>query len=232
MKKNTAILTAICLISIGAAIANPHSIMQLPWDTSLSFKKNITPYLVIAVISFACYASIGTIYTSLGIQDTKKHKNKVIGNIINIEYSSIRINNSPRFKITTEYLGITKSFDALDETVQFHLKIGDDAIIYHEENNPHNSHLNLEETIQRKGLSDAKKVEANAKFKLIEINQVNDTSEYEIIGNILNDNKENTKASFKQKITDDNLKNFVPGMIIPCRVEGTGRELTISMIVS
>lgn len=161
MTKNTAIITAITLIAIGAAIANPHSILQLPWDTSLSFKKNITPYLVITIISFACYASIGTIYTSLGIQDTKKHKNKVIGNIIKIEYSSIRINNSPRFKITTEYLGINKSFDALDEAVQFHLEIGDDAIIYYEESNPHNSHISLEETIKRKGLSNSNKVEAN-----------------------------------------------------------------------
>jgi hypothetical protein len=189
MTKNTAIMTAICLISIGVAVANSHSILQLPWDTSLSIKKNITPYLVITIISFACYASIGTIYTSRGIQDTKKHKNKVIGNIINIEY-----------------LGLTKSFDALDEAVQFHLEIGDDAIIYYEESHPHNSHINLEETIQRKGLSNANKVEANSKFKLIEIKRINNISDYKIIGNILNENEKNKKAIFKQKITDDNLK--------------------------
>lgn len=231
MKKNILIFSLIILILVFIIIGNPYLIDQFPWDPSIKFERNIEPYLIILLTSFACYTTINTLYSALGIQDTKKHKSKVIGNIINIEYSSIRVNNSPRFKVTVEYSGITKSFDALDEAVQFHLVISDEAIIYHEENNPRNSHINLEETIKRKRLSNTNKLEANSKFKLKEINLINGTSNYSLIGEIINKDKTTTRASFNQTITDDNLQKFIPGMIIPCRVEGTGRELTISMVV-
>ena len=232
MTKNTAIISAILIISVGAAIANPHSILQLPWDTSLSFKKNITPYLVLLITSFACYSTISTIYLSLGIQDTSKHKKNVSGRIINIEYSSIRINNSPRFKVTVEYLGLTKAFDALDEAVQFHLEIGDEAIIYYEERNPKNSHIDLKETISKKQSENNNTIESNAKFKLIEINSTLNPSNYELIGELLMADLPTRKVSLNQVIEDNNLTKFIPGMIIPCRIDGSGDELNITMAIS
>lgn len=234
MNKNKIIITSVILILTAIAITNPYLIMQFPWDSSINFNRNIEPYLIIGIISIACYTTINTIFLSLGIKDTSKHKHKhkVSGRIIGIEYSSIRINNSPRFKVTVEYLGLTKAFDALDEAVQFHLEIGDEAIIYYEESNPKNSHIDLKNTISKKQSKNNNAIESNAKFKLIEINSTQNPSNYELIGELVMPDLPTRKVSLNQVIEDTNLSSFVPGMIIPCKIDGKGKDLSISMIIS
>ena len=232
MNKNKIIITSVLLILTAIAITNPYLIKQFPWDSSINFNRNIEPYLIIGIISIACYTTINTIFLSLGIMDTSKHKHKVSGRIIGIEYSSIRINNSPSFEVTVEYLGLTKAFDALDEAVQFHLEIGDEAIIYYEESNPKNSHIDLKNTISRKQSKNNNAIESNAKFKLIEINSTQNPSNYELIGELLMPELPTRKVSLNQVIEDTNLSSFVPGMIIPCKIDGKGEDLSISMIIS
>lgn len=149
MNKNTVILIAIATILLLALLANSHVLNQLPWSSNISFKKNVTPYLVILIVSFACYQTINTIYLSLGLNQVKANamSERVKGKILNIEYSSIRVGNSPRFKVTVEYNNLTKTFDALPEKVQFHLNIGDDCIIYYNPDDTQEAVFDTEESI-------------------------------------------------------------------------------------
>ena len=54
----------------------------------------------------------------------------MIGIISNIGYSTIRINNMPRYKVTVRYSGIEKSFEPIDPDIQFALSIGDKAVLF------------------------------------------------------------------------------------------------------
>ena len=76
MKKNTIISTVIVTILIITAINNPHSIAQLPWDTNLSFLKNITPYMVILIVTFGCYSTLFA--ATGGLEDTSKNTEKTL----------------------------------------------------------------------------------------------------------------------------------------------------------
>jgi len=149
MNKNTVIIVSIAIILFLVLLANSHVLNQLPWSSHVSFKNNITPYLVILIVSFACYQTINTIYLSLGLNQIKQEvmTERTIAKIINIEYSSIRVGNSPRFKITAKYLNTTKVFDALTEKVQFHLNIGDDCIVYYNPSDINESVFETDESI-------------------------------------------------------------------------------------
>jgi len=229
--KRIVIVSAIVLILMFASIFNSHVFNHLPWDTSISFKHNITPYFVVLIVIFACYTSINTIFLSLGVENKSKHKHRTIGTILNIEYSGIRVGNAPRFKVTVEYEGISKSFDALDEAVQFNLNIGDDAVIYYEKGNLTNSHIDLEETIRLQSENGLVELDINAKFKLLEINPTNENSIYALVGEVIIDNQPVRKAQIEHRIDDGNIMKFVPGMIIPCRIDGEGDDLEISMSI-
>lgn len=79
MKKNTIINTVIVTILIITAINNPHSITQLPWDTNLSFLKNITPYMVVLIVTFGCYSTLSTLFAATGgLEDTSKNTEKTL----------------------------------------------------------------------------------------------------------------------------------------------------------
>jgi len=232
MSKNASILIAIALILIFTALLNPHSLSQLPWDRSLGFSKNITPYLVVLVVSFACYSTIGTVYTALGIEDKSTHTKKSIGTVLNIEYSGIRAGNSPRFKVTAKYEDITKTFDALDESVQFNLSIGSNIIIYFNPDNKHDSHVNLKETYELNSRPESN-VSNNAVFKVIDIQPKfsEEKDLYEIIGEVSIGEDEPKKASLREVIDSSIIGSVVPGRIIPCSIEGSGNNLTISMSI-
>lgn len=226
MPKSTVIFIAISVILIGAALANPHSIAQLPWDSSLKFTKNITPYLVVLIVSFACYSTITTIYNALGIEDTSKNSEITTGRILNIEYSSLRVGNTPRFKITAEYKNIVNTFDYLDEAVQFHFEIGDEITINYNPDNPKQANIDIEASIKNKSTPKA----SNAKFKVLQVNPKFSVKEnlYEVIGEIHQANKEPRKAQLQEELNDFQLERFVPGAILPCLLEGEGDDLRVS----
>lgn len=152
MNKNLVIIICIVIILFFTLIFNSHVLSQLPWSSHIGFKKNITPYIVFLVVCFACYQTINTIYLTLGLNQVKANamNERVKGKILNIEYSSIRVGNSPRFKVTVEYNNLTKTFDALPEKVQFHLNIGDDCIIYYNPDDTQEAVFDTEASINNK----------------------------------------------------------------------------------
>ncbi len=229
MNKNIVIITSIVIILAFTLIFNSHVLNQLPWTGHLSFKKNITPYLVMLIVTFACYQTINTIYLSLGLNQIKKAvmTKKVIGEILNIEYSTIRVGNSPRFKATIEYNSKVKIFDALSEQIQFHLKIGDKAVIYFNPNDELDSSININESIIENNDNTSDK---NANFKIKNIAPKTGQI-YDFIGEVLFDSGDISKASFEHSLTDKQLASFKQDDTIPCRVTNEDGNLTIEFIL-
>lgn len=229
MKKHIIIISIIVFILIITAIKNPHSIHQLPWNSNLNFLKNITPYMVVLIVTAICYSTLSTLFAATGgLEDTSKNTETSIGRILNIEYSSLRINNSPRFKLTVEYNGIINTFDYLDESVQFHFKIGDEVIVKHNPEDANKANIDLDASISNKNSSKS----SNAKFKVIEITpnfSIKDNF-YWVTGEIHQTGKEPRKAQIQEEFNDFQLEKFVPGAIIPCLLEDEDGELKISFI--
>jgi hypothetical protein len=229
MNKNIIILTSILIILAFTLLFNSHVLNQLPWTLNLSFKKNITPYIVILIVTFACYQTINTIYLSLGLNQIKKSvmTKKVIGAILNIEYSTIRVGNSPRFKATIKYNSKVKIFDALPEQVQFHLKIGDKAVIYFNPNDELDSTIDINESIIENKNSTLDK---NANFKINNITPKTGQI-YNLIGEVLFESGDISKASFERSLTDKQLFSLKQDNTIPCKVTNEDGMLTIEFIL-
>ncbi len=225
------IITVVSIILVCTAIANPHSISQLPWDMSLSFKKNLTPYIVTLIVFAACYQTISTIYLAFTDGSNSSQTKRVIGKILHIEHSGLTVNNRPRFQIRAEYNSTIKTFDNLSEQVQFHLKVGDSAVIYQQPNASTNAYLNIEETIEYNTNPTA--VSSNAMFKIIDItpNFAKGANTYEITGEVHIDKGDLFKATIIQTLTPQQATGINPGNLVSCLVEGE-EDKTISMIIN
>ena len=145
----TAIISSGLIIYI--FINNRYMLNTIPWDTNAPFKNNIGPYLVVFLCIASPYAIISTLFgLNEGNKKTAEQTERAIGEIISMEYSGYRINNSPMFKVNIAYNEVTKIFDPIPEKVQFNLKQGDKAVINYNPNNIQDSYFNLEETINLK----------------------------------------------------------------------------------
>jgi len=227
MKEHIIVISIIAIILSIVAIYNPHSIEQLPWDSSLKFEKNITPYIVVMIVSIICYSTIFTFINATGLQDTSAHKETTKGTILNIEYSTIRVNNSPRFKVTAKYGDTVNSFDYLDESVQFHFQIGDTIIINYNPDNIKDASIDLQASIENKG----QEIESNAKFKILEVTPKFSEQEslYEITGEVHSSNTPARKAIIQEVLSDQQIQRMIPGSILPCLIEGEEGNLRISI---
>lgn len=227
MKEHVIVISIIAIILTIVAIYNPHSLEQLPWDSSLKFEKNITPYMVVMIVSFICYSTIFTFINATGLQDTSTHKATTTGTILNIEYSSIRVNNSPRFKVTAKYRDTVNSFDYLDESIQFHFQIGDTIIINYNPDNIKDASIDLQASIQNK----EQEIESNAKFKILEVTPKFSEQEnlYEIAGEVHYSNTPARKAVIQEVLSDHQIQRMIPGSILPCLIEGEEGDLRISI---
>jgi len=227
MKEHIIVISIIAIILSIVAIYNPHSIEQLPWDSSLKFEKNITPYMVVIIVSIICYSTIFTFINATGLQDTSAHKETTKGTILNIEYSTIRVNNSPRFKVTAKYGDTVNSFDYLDESVQFHFQIGDTIIINYNPDNIKDASIDLQASIENKG----QEIESNAKFKILEVTPKFSEQEslYEITGEVHSSNTPARKAIIQEVLSDQQIQRMIPGSILPCLIEGEEGNLRISI---
>ncbi len=213
------IITVVSIILICTAIANPHSISQLPWDMSLSIKKNLTPYIVTVIVFTACYQTISTIYLAFSDGSNSSQTKRVIGKILHIEHSGLTVNNRPRFKIRAEYGSTIKTFDNLSEQVQFHLKVGDSAVIYQQPNIPSNAYLNIEETMEYNKTPVT--APSNAMFKIIDItpNFAKGTNMYQITGEVHMNKGNLFKASIIQTLTPQQATGINPGKLVSCLAE-------------
>ena len=79
-----------------------------------------------------------------------KHNKEMIGLISNIGYSTIRINNMPRYKVTVRYSGLERVFEPIDPDIQFSLSIGDKAIVHVNPLKIENTHFDLKGSIRYK----------------------------------------------------------------------------------
>jgi len=165
----------------------------------------------------------------ISIKNTSVHVNSTLGKILDIKYSNTRIGNRPLFKVTVEYEGLKKEFDYINEDIQHHFKIGDPILVRYNSINKNDASIDMKGTLKENTKDYS---ENNAKFKLIEINSTPKISNYELIGELIIADLPTRKVSLNQVIEDNNLTKFIPGMIIPCRIDGSGDELNITMAIS
>ena len=165
----------------------------------------------------------------ISIKNTSVHVNSTLGKILDIKYSNTRIGNRPLFKVTVEYEGLKKEFDYINEDIQHHFKIGDPILVRYNSINKNDASIDMKGTLKENTKDYS---ENNAKFKLIEINSTPKISNYELIGELIMADLPTRKVSLNQVIEDNNLTKFIPGMIIPCRIDGSGDELNITMAIS
>lgn len=128
---------------------NTYMLETLPWSSTAPFKNNIAPYLAVFLCIVSPYAIINTLFgLKEGNLKTANQTERTIGEITSIEYSGYRINNSPMFKATIAYNKISKTYDAINEKIQFNLKIGDQTAIYYNPKNIEDSYFDLDESIE------------------------------------------------------------------------------------
>ena len=151
MTKNLTLALVSSSLIIYVFTNNQYMLSTLPWDTNAPFKNNIGPYLVVFLCIASPYAIISTLFgLNEGNKKTAEQTERTIGEIISMEYSGYRINNSPMFKVNIAYNEITKIFDPIPEKVQFNLKQGDKAVINYNPENIQDSYFDLEESIKLK----------------------------------------------------------------------------------
>lgn len=100
--------------------------------------------------AFGGWSVSSVILKASGNMKNSKHKQKMIGIISNIGYSTIRINNMPMHKVTVKYSGLEKEFEPIDPDIQFSLSIGDKAIIYVDPLKIQDAYFDVKKSIQYK----------------------------------------------------------------------------------
>jgi hypothetical protein len=104
------------------------------------------------MVSFVPVFAIGALLNSLSeandIPDEYTCESE--GIIKAISYSSVRINNSPRFNAQVKYLGIEKEFGLLPEAFQFNFSIGDSVVIKYLPDDINQSGLDFDLSLAKK----------------------------------------------------------------------------------
>lgn len=107
----------------------------------------LEPYALLFICFFVTYQIIGSLWTVKDATVRKKDQTETCeGEIKSISYSSIRINNSPRFQVTVEYMGISKTFDPISEKIQTDFSVGSKVVIYYDKNDIEDSFLSIRES--------------------------------------------------------------------------------------
>lgn len=100
--------------------------------------------------AFVGWSVSSVILKASGNMKNSKHSKEMIGIISNIGYSTIRINNMPRYKVTVRYSGLEKAFEPIDPDIQFSLSIGDKAIVYVNPEKIQDAYFDVKKSIQYK----------------------------------------------------------------------------------
>jgi len=85
-----------------------------------------------------------------GNSKRSSHTSQAVGIIHDLNYSTIRINNMPRFKATVKYMGIEKVFEPLDPNTHLSLSVGDKAVIMYNPSNVNDSHFDFKASVKLK----------------------------------------------------------------------------------
>ncbi|WP_396598627.1 hypothetical protein [Bermanella sp. R86531] len=156
------------------------------------------------------------------------------GTITSITQSTNRVNNKPLINIEVEYEGVVGLFKDQSSDFGFEFNVGDMIPIKYQKDKPEVAIIPPDAISISKNKN--RKIEKpqenlNAKFKLLEINPTNENSTYQLVGEVIRDNQPIRKASLEHRIDDESIMKFVPGMVIPCRINGEGEDLQISMSI-
>jgi hypothetical protein len=135
---------------------NLDSFSGVPWDAAKSTQSNLEPYLMVVISVFVFY-QMKTVLEPMVKADAgfPELTDEVRGFVRKIEYSSTRVNNSPRFKALVFYSGIEKEFDLLPEAFQFNFKVGDEVVIRHHPEDENNSTLDFYLSLEKAAATQA-----------------------------------------------------------------------------
>lgn len=161
------------------------------------------------------------ILTQLHMSDTPI---KAIGRVINVE-----IENNITL-ITVSYSGYSKTFSVDRKLVEDEFDEGDQIVVFYDKEDKKKSYLDIfyknQNTNEIKNQNSDKTV-----FKLIDIspNYELGLDFYEITGEIFGREYNGKKAKFSHPFYNKDLSTLTPGRVIPCTIEGTGNDLSISL---
>lgn len=137
--------------ALSPVLFNLESFNSFPWDDAYSTQSNLEPYLMVVISIFVFYQMRAVLEPMVkaegGFPDLTEEAR---GFVRKIEYSSTRVNNSPRFKALVFYSGIEKEFDLLPEAFQFNFNIGDEVVIRHHPEDESSSTLDFDLSLAKK----------------------------------------------------------------------------------
>lgn len=125
---------------------------DLPWNSAEPVPIIILDYFFgFIVIPFAAYSVISTFTTLSGNEKNEATQTiLVIGEILDINYSNVRINNKPRFKVLTKFMDFEKEFDPIDGKVNIDFRKGENIFIWVNPNDLNDSYLDLDKSISER----------------------------------------------------------------------------------
>lgn len=149
---------------------------------------------------------------------------KAIGRVINLA-----IENDITL-ITVSYSGYSKTFSVDRKLVEDKVAEGEQIVVFHDKKDKKKAYLDIfnnnQDISEKKHQSNDKTV-----FKLIDIspNYELGLDFYEITGEIFGREYNGKKAKFSHPFYNKDLSTLIPGRVIPCTIEGTGNDLSISL---
>ena len=136
--------------------------------------------------------------------------------------------------LTIAYDGHTKAFTLDNEVFHTPLTKGQSIVIFYDPNKKDQAYLDLLADSTEKTQTIESISSSDTMFKLLEITPEFSlgTGMYEVFGEIYGEKYEGQKAKFAHQFGIDDLSSLIPGRILPCRINGNGDNLSISLILN
>ena len=122
-----------------------------PWNPDIHPGLNIIKYpLVLSgiILGIVIYKTITPLLENSRDEDTQTKR--ITGEILDINYSTFRISNKPRFKVRVKYLNIEKDFDPIHEQVHLNFKVGDNIFLWIDPENNEDVYLDINESLNNR----------------------------------------------------------------------------------
>lgn len=126
---------------------------EFPWNPDIHPGLNIIKYpLVLSgiILGIAMYKTITPLLENS--RDENIQTKRITGKILDINYSTFRISNIPRFKVRVKYLNLEKDFDPIHEKVQFNFEVGDNIFLWINPEDNDDVYLDINESLSNKYL--------------------------------------------------------------------------------
>jgi len=124
----------------------------LPWNSTdhpaIILVKYVPGFFVIPFFVYSMYSTFSTLSGNEKNEVTQTILAK--GEILDINYSNLRINNKPRFKVLVKYLNHKKEFDSIDGKINIDFRKGENIFIWVNPNDLNDSYLDLDKSISER----------------------------------------------------------------------------------